>query len=357
MGRAHRRADRPDRHQLEQGLDHREQCDQRLQMFGITLGKDRKSGHNVWTNDPSKDGCTHYNEVVVRALKNGWSKEKIGSHIVRNNVIFNCEQTGICGSLGAAFSQITNNHIYNIWAKRQFTGAEMAGIKIHASIDMLIAHNRIHRTGRGMWMDWMAQGTRISGNVCYDNSTEDIFFEVDHGPYLVDNNLFLSASSVRDMSEGGAYAHNLFAGSIGTWPEHSRLTPYHQAHSTALAGLKETCGGDDRFYNNIFIGSGKEEPIGRDPKGLIKTGHGLWVYDRAEMPIEASGNIYLSGAQPYKNESDAFVLAGFDPKLKIEENEGGDYFSLSLDPAMKTPPARAGHHGIAGQGQNTGIGL
>ena len=55
---------------------------------------------------------------MERALENGWNKETIGHHIIRNNTIFNCEQTGICGSLGAVFSQITNNHIYNIWTKR-----------------------------------------------------------------------------------------------------------------------------------------------------------------------------------------------------------------------------------------------
>ncbi len=43
----------------------------------------------------------------------GWNKENIGSHIVRNNTIYNCGVAGICGSLGAAFSQITNNHIYD----------------------------------------------------------------------------------------------------------------------------------------------------------------------------------------------------------------------------------------------------
>ena len=90
---------------------------------GITLGKDRKSGHNVWSNDRNKGGAQHYNEVIVRVLADGWAKDKIGSHIIRNNTIFNCEQTGICGTLGAAFSQITNNHIYNIWTKRQFTEA------------------------------------------------------------------------------------------------------------------------------------------------------------------------------------------------------------------------------------------
>jgi len=80
---------------------------------GITLGKDHRTGHNVWSKDRNKDGATHYNEVIVRALAAGWSREMIGSHIVRNNVIFNCEQAGICGSMGGAFSQITNNHIHS----------------------------------------------------------------------------------------------------------------------------------------------------------------------------------------------------------------------------------------------------
>ena len=102
---------------------------------GITLGKERGTGHNVWSADQGNiynDGNIHYIEVVFRVLRNGWNKENIGSHIVRNNVIRNCEQTGICGSMGAAFSIIENNHIYNIWSKRQFDGAEIGGIKFHA---------------------------------------------------------------------------------------------------------------------------------------------------------------------------------------------------------------------------------
>src|SRR3990172_7800796 len=121
---------------------------------------------------------------------------------------------------------------------------------------MLIRSNRLHNAGRGMWMDWMAQGTRITGNLCYDNSTDDLFVEVNHGPFLVDNNLLLSAVSLRDWSQGGAYAHNLMAGRIESRPELKRSTPYHEAHSTALAGLTNIKGGDNRFYNNIFVGGG-----------------------------------------------------------------------------------------------------
>lgn len=248
---------------------------------GITLGKDRATGHNVWSVDRTKDGALLYNEVIDRALAIGWSKEKIGGHIVRHNVISDCEQTGICGSLGAVFSQITDNHIFNIWAKHQFAGAEMGGIKLHAAIDVLIARNRIHNTGRSLWMDWMAQGTRISRNLCYDNTTEDLYVEVNHGPFVVDNNLFLSPRNLWDMSQGGAYAHNLFAGTIDSAQELKRLTPYHPAHATTVVNRVSIPGGVNRWFNNLFLGGGSEpaQPTDAGPFEQPATGtFGLKVW-------------------------------------------------------------------------------
>ena len=131
-----------------------------------------------WTELKVKHGTQREREVIFNALAIGWSKENIGSHIVRNNVIFNCEQTGICGHLGAVFSTISHNHIYNINVKRQFSGAEIGGIKLHAAIDFLIKDNRIHDCFRCLWLDWQAQGARVSGNLFCRNATEDIFIEV-----------------------------------------------------------------------------------------------------------------------------------------------------------------------------------
>ncbi|QOY88336.1 right-handed parallel beta-helix repeat-containing protein [Paludibaculum fermentans] len=301
----------------------------------VTLGKDRKTGHNVWMNDPSRDGAIHYNEVIVRALAIGWSREKIGSHVVRNNTIFNCEQAGIAGSLGAIYSQILNNHIYNVWAKRQFTGAEMGGIKLHAAIDVVIKGNRIHNAGRGLWLDWMAQGTRVTGNLFYDNTTDDIFVEVDHGPFVIDNNVLLSEVSLRDWSEGGAYAHNLMAGRVSSSPELSRSTPYHRAHSTALAGLRNIKGGDDRFYNNIFIGGAQPaQAESRSPAAARRfDGYGLWVYDTREANLQAGGNVYYNGAKPYGLEAAPTVDAG-NPKPVIVEQGGHGYLVLHLGPEV-----------------------
>lgn len=308
---------------------------------GISLGKDRATGHNVWINDPRKDGATHYNEVILRALNAGWSRETIGSHVVRNNVIFDCEQAGIVGSLGAVFSHIANNHIYGIWAKRQFTGAEMAGIKLHGAIDVVIEKNRIHGSGRGIWLDWMAQGTRVTGNVLYDNSTDDLFVEVNHGPFVVDGNLFLSGLSLRDWSEGGAYVHNLLAGRIESRPEPTRSTPYHKAHSTALGGLNSTTGGDNRFYNNIF--SGKDDC-------------GLWVYNHREFPLFTGGNVYVGGARPWVKEADALrVEGGAGPPEMVEEGDRV-FLKMTLPAEMRGAKTVAVHTGMLGAAKVSGLG-
>jgi alpha-N-arabinofuranosidase len=270
---------------------------------GITLGK----YGDEWDNT-SEDTAEGYVKTIERALENGWSRENIGGHMVRNNVISHCEQAGIVGSLGAAFSVLTGNTIHDIHVESLFTGAEMAGIKIHAAIDTEISHNRIFRTVRGIWLDWMAQGARVTGNLLFENKNEDLFVEVNHGPFLVDNNLFLSDRCLLNMSEGGAYVHNLMAGQIVPRSELSRETPFHPPHSTQVAGLRNIVGGDDRFYNNIIAG-----------------GNGLVDYDQVALPSQMSGNVFLKGAVPSKQEPDPIVLRDFDPGIGwVEKAKGLD---------------------------------
>ena len=298
---------------------------------GITLGKDRKTGQNVWSENPDIDGATHYNEVIFRALREGWSKENIGSHIVRNNEIFHCEQAGIVGSLGAVFSEIYNNHVHDTWVERLFTGAEIAGIKLHGAIDVVIRHNRIHNTGRGIWLDWMAQGTRVTGNLLYDHTEEDLFTEVNHGPFLVDNNLFLSGKSLRNWSEGAAFVHNLLTGYVEAYEERKRFTPYMFPHSTQVAGLRNTWNGQERFYNNIMAGPGNSDHAKRRGNSRdMQKGWGLCVYDPLDYQILAAGNVYLNGTRPYRLEPDHLLLPGFDPDIHLEEEGGHVYLFLTL---------------------------
>jgi hypothetical protein len=186
----------------------------------------------------------------------------------------------------------------------------------------------------------MAQGTRVSGNLFHDNASNDLFVEVDHGPFLVDNNLFLSAGNLLDMSEGGAYVHNLFAGKITNRPEPGRETPFHPAHSTKVAGLVTIKGGDDRYYDNIFVGNG--EKLTSDRKGNLKelrwiSSYGLWGYDGREFPLQTGGNVYYRGAEPYAHEANPTVLTGTDPKVKLVQQ--GDQYILQVSPAPELKQA------------------
>jgi alpha-N-arabinofuranosidase len=295
---------------------------------GVALGK-----HGDEFDNTSQDSAEGYVETIKRALKRGWSKENIGHHLIRNNHIYHCEQAGIVGSMGAVFSTIIGNEIHDIHVRRLFSGMEMGGIKIHGAIDTIISDNHVYRTWRGIWLDWMAQGTRITGNLLHDNqATQDLFVEVNHGPFLIDHNLFLSGNALNDISHGGAYAHNLFAGRIIAWPN-KRTTPYHKAHSTEIAGMHDFPGGDSRFYNNIFVSPDKPVPWPDRIPDRLNNQHyfGLATYDAANLPVYMAGNVFLGRAKPSKHEENPLVLPKIEPGFKLVEKSDGWYLQMGFN--------------------------
>lgn len=348
---------------------------------GISLGKEAETGQNEWSKSKIKGGTQREQEVIFRALRMNWHKDHIGSHIVRDNVIHDCEQAGIVGHLGGAFSRIYRNRIYNIHHKRLFHGAEVGGIKLHAALDTQLCGNVIYSCYRALWLDWQAQGTRISRNVFFDNLSEDLFVEVCHGPYTVDHNLFLSPMNFRNMAQGGAFVHNLFAGKFVVRSELTRYTPYHMPHETAVAGYSNFTGGDDRYYNNLFL---RDDDSGNEPlpmtffehlplsprEGLDDNGApvmdgipdnsrcylhpvGLggyneypnvsqkpwWEYTKEELsameaagkpfafysmplPVAMGGNLYLKDAVPASHEPEAKVYAGKGLEIETDPAAG-----------------------------------
>ncbi len=277
---------------------------------GITLGK-----HGDEWDNTSANSAEGYVKTIERGTAQGWSKENIGHHIVRHNKISHCEQAGIVGSLGPIFCEVYENEIHDIHIRRLFTGAEMAGIKFHAAVDTEIWGNHIYRCNRGIWLDWMAQGTRVTRNLLHDNGpSEDIFMEVNHGPALIDNNLFLSANSILVNSQGEAFVHNLIAGKIWIVSGEGRLTPHLKEHATEVAGLAPNKSGDERYFNNILIGNAN-----------------LGEYDKTVLTNWMDGNVFLNGAKPGEAEPYPLLLPDFDPELCIVEKEDGWYFSMKMD--------------------------
>ncbi len=285
---------------------------------GIALGK----YGDAWDN--RAESAEGYVGTINRALTNGWNRATIGRHVVRGNHISHCEQTGVVGSMGCAFSTVTENDIHDIHVLRLFGGAEMAGIKFHGAIDVEISRNHIYRCGSfGVWLDWMAQGAHVTGNLFHDNAPHDLFVEVDHGPFLVDHNLFLSQTFLLTVSQGGAFAHNLIAGGTQMHRFDGRLTPFHPAHSTAVAGLHDNPCGDFRFYNNLVVARGNLSP-----------------WNGSTLPVRMDGNVFTKGAQASTNEAAPLLLPNFDPALKLVEKDGAWSLELATDAAWATGRTR-----------------
>jgi alpha-N-arabinofuranosidase len=246
---------------------------------------------------------TGYTKMIKDAMgKGGWNKENVGSHLVRGNKISQCEQAGICGSLGGAFSVIENNEVSYIHVRKLFKGQEQGGIKLHGAVDTVVRNNLVHDTPRALWLDWMGQGAEVSGNVAFNNE-QDLYLEVNQGPALVANNIFLSRLAVSNKSRGTAFVHNLFAGRVAAGTT-TRTTPYLEPHSTIVAGYHANLPGDDRFYNNIYVGHSKSYASFAGE------------YKDPELPVTMQGNLFIRGSQPYAAEVDPMVFSNVSPDLK-----------------------------------------
>ena len=181
-------------------------------------------------------------------------------------------------------------------------------------MDVVIRKNHIYRTEGGIWLDWMTQGTRITGNVLHDNKVQDFSLEVNHGPILVDNNLFLSKELGQvKLSQGIAFVNNIIAWKIWETPlVDKRETPYLSLHGTSIAGFHDCPCGDVTYYNNIF------------------TRADLTPYDACKLPVRMDVNIFLSVAKPSVKEINPYVNDPFDPDVRIIEQSDGWYLQMNV---------------------------
>lgn len=307
----------------------------------IAIGKEISTGDNLNTYRKDKPGYQYQIETVFKAVNSDWNKETIGSHIVRNNVIHDCGQNAVVGHLGSAFSKIYNNHIYNIGNKREFFGYEIAGIKLHAAIDTQVYNNYVHNCSLGMWFDWQTQGTRISKNIFNDN-TRDLFVEVSSGPYIVDNNILTADYALDNHAQGGAYVNNIINGEIVHRLMLDRATPYHVPHSTLIAGFAPVYGGDDRFYNNIFIGqegisnvgteiyNGYSTSLSEFKEAVAKEEGDHESFHKIKQPVYIEDNAYFNKANQFNREDRNFIDENVNPDLSIVEEGNDVYLNISV---------------------------
>ena len=219
----------------------------------------------------------------------GFDLSSVGGHLVQNNHILHCGQAGVHGFKGWGGSVIEGNLIEDINVDEEFGGEETAGIKIHNAIDVTIRNNivrRIHARrvpGKNndfvaIWVDWAGQGTCVTGNVVYDTGAWALYLQNNHGsPILIDHNVF--AGTVATSSAGCVFAHNLFVDCRWVFIKPYALVSYWKPHTAELAECRVIRYGNDRYLNNIFIGTGTD---------TIPEGPGLQV----------DWNVFYQGAKP-----------------------------------------------------------
>ena len=358
---------------------------------GISLGKYLDPENDMYFfHKKVKSPTQMERDAVCRGQYHGWLKEKVGGHIIRRCNVHHCEQTGIVGRMGGVFSTIEDCHIHHICNSQQLGGAETAGIKLHAAIDVTIRRNHIHHCIMGVWLDWEAQGARISQNLMHDNCrpegreqakgamfSTDVFIEVGHGPTLIDNNILMSPVSITIPSEGIACVHNLILGgfslinsgvdSIVNGQREPRYTPYHIRHRTEVAGFMTILHGDDRIYNNLFIQAypvtdrerkptdAEYQSVGTAPFDIFPT-YDEWIapflpgtkpdmgalarVHFGHLPVWVDGNAYFNGATVCKHEKHKLSDKRSKISVTLEEKDG--HYSLKTNVFKKMKDFRDG---------------
>jgi hypothetical protein len=224
-------------------------------------------------------------------------------HIVRHNVIERCGQCAINGETFG--SVIEGNLLQHINYREYIHYYEAAAIKLHYSVDTLIKgnifrHLRSKSEGMGaIWMDCGCQNNRVTGNLIYElgNVNENIYFENNHGPNLVDNNIVMG-QRIRAWSDYTCYIHNLFVG-------------------TSMLGQKGR--GTAVWYPHT--------------KWFIPGDGGQWGFNFADLAGSISfNNIFVDGTNNgAQRRSDFNVFYG-----KVEKSEASKRGSISVSPFVPT---------------------
>src|SRR5699024_7165242 len=178
--------------------------------------------------------------------------------------------------------------------------------------------------------------------------------EVSNGPYLVDHNILASPAAIENFSQGGAYVHNLIAGTVVLEPVVDRPTPYHLPHSTEVAGYAAIRGGDDRWIANLVTApAGEPGPYGRAPSPIAHRPPATSGYDAhpgsmadylaqvgdpsrvdherffaVPAPVYVHHNTYGPGTAGYASKEDPTALS--DARARVEERDEAGYLVYEL---------------------------
>lgn len=248
-----------------------------------------------------------------------------GHHVICNNLIERFGQCGLVGNNGGWFASVVQSNIFqDINIKDEFGGAETAAFKTHNAVDLTIKNNifrriNVYRNGWAfaIWIDWRNQGNRITGNVFSDlKNTAAIEIECEHGPTLIDNNIFAlssdSAIAVKHNSSNVIVAHNLFINAIDGHYSANNYQKWYKPHTRTVESGDTISIINDKSYNNIFIGGNNNIPR--------RTGYAC------------DYNVYLQGAGKCSwGDANSYVNSDSETNVNVQNNDSSTIVAFGVD--------------------------
>ena len=298
--------------------------------------------------------------------------EPCGGHIIRRNRVSDC---GICGIAGVKYvdrTLVEDNTVERIGGHDVERLYECAAMKFHIAKGMLIRRNvfREIRHASGLWLDYLNENCRVTGNVFSDISTFSgaLYLEVSHGINLIDHNVFWDVrgepwdkgnpkAEVKgghgikaDSCEYAVAAHNFF-GRVADGFAIYLGTAQSQREVGGRTGLCRRL----KALNNIVVECPGRVCLGRAAENVVDGNLYDAAHDSASFVVEApppKASQNLRGWQEFfgfdRHGSQAKLEAAFDAeslelsfRLDGEAPESREVEALHADGALPPGPFNA----------------
>ncbi|MCY3021240.1 MAG: right-handed parallel beta-helix repeat-containing protein [Planctomycetota bacterium] len=202
--------------------------------------------------------------------------QQFGRHVIRGNHVSDCGVCGIAGCLWVDQTLVEDNVVERVGGLDIERMWEVAGLKFHVAKSVLIRRNTfrdLHRAS-GIWLDYLNENCRVTGNVFYGISTcaGALYLEVSHKPNSLDHNCFWDirpsgekpggpkdgAALCADSCDNTIVAHNFFVNVRSLAVSVNNLQK-----DRVVDGRKGECRGNV-VLNNVFVGCPRRIYLGRN---------------------------------------------------------------------------------------------
>lgn len=205
---------------------------------------------------------------------------RFGAHIIRANHVSDCGVCGIAGCSAVDWTLVEDNLVERVGGLDIERMWEVAGLKFHVAKNVLIRRNQfrdLHHAA-GVWLDYLNENCRVTGNVFYNISSANgaLFVEVSHKANLLDRNFFWeirpSGGNARHPKDGSAVcadssdhtvaAYNFFGRNLGFAVSMNNLQ-----EDRIVDERKGECR-ENRVLNNVFFACPQRVFLGRNESNV-----------------------------------------------------------------------------------------